>query len=982
MVDALNVVGDIDKIVIIISGDCAFSGSESEYKYVWSIVGNIIKNFKKAFHSTDYIEVLTVPGNHDMDFSKGSLTVDDLNDIYITDTYNKELPQEIDKLANYFNFAKYNKCFIKNSIYDYRIINFGGYKIQFDLINSALFSIKDKEDKGLHYIPSHCIDSFSKPTDTDLSVVVMHHAPEWFCDNTKHLFEEAIMKKSSVAFFGHEHYLDCKESQSSSTNSTLILTGGALCNGCNWLSSSFFAGVLDTNDTTYQNWQFCWDGPKRMYEHKKLEKHTITPKHNQHSFHYTKSFYESFIHDSKRVSGDNYKTRFIFPRLIDEKPKNEITTIEQFKLKLLESKRIIVMGNYNSGRTYFLKFLFDSFIDEKIALYIDVNTINGSKIDKVIKNEFEDTYGEDPELFMRFQQAGKESKMLLLDNIDCIPTKQFKAFIKKIDETFGYYIFSSKQYIEFDIFERIKQEIGNESKIEKYTIAPWYSDKRKQLISIIASAELPDNDTLESITNQLNLSIRSQQTYFNLNPDFITQFVEYYCKNLSQLQNNDSSVFGKVFEANITNQIRKNITKTISVDKIFTILAKIAYCIHISKEYPVSENKISNTIAAYNDVYGDTVSYVDIINIVTRSSIMFKNDESNTYRFTNKSYLPYFIAKEINQKYNDDRDETDIKNILNYSCFGINADILMFLIYITDNRRILDLILNMVKVYTESWKEFNFKNHDIDYLSRTFAFKIKKLEKIDIEKIDKETIEEEKAVSQADVFNTINIYDYSEDESEELVNQFIRAIALLSTISKCLPCFEHNMKKADKEAFVSSIYTLPNKIFYLWAKNTDDNREEIIKFIWHELVSSYDKQEDQKALDEMKNKAVAMLIMDSTSMLLDIYNMAVQFSTKDNTLGYLSEFSYKEDDTYFVQHLMMLSNRNKVADFINEADEILKRNKGKLPSLLVQRVANHALYSMKNLNYQTKARLIQKCFPNTKNPSLLLTTKQKDTPND
>ena len=67
--------------------------------------------------------------------------------------------------------------------------------------------------------------------------------------------------------------------------------------------------------------------------------------------------------------------------------------------------------------------------------------------------------------------------------------------------------------------------------------------------------------------------------------------------------------------------------------------------------------------------------------------------------------------------------------------------------------------------------------------------------------------------------------------------------------------------------------------------------------------------------------------------------------------------------TYYIQHLMMLSNRNKVSDFISEAERIIKKDKGKLPTVLVKFVTNHALYSMKGLTRTNKESILQIVFP-------------------
>lgn len=186
------------------------------------------------------------------------------------------------------------------------------------------------------------------------------------------------------------------------------------------------------------------------------------------------------------------------------------------------------------------------------------------------------------------------------------------------------------------------------------------------------------------------------------------------------------------------------------------------------------------------------------------------------------------------------------------------------------------------------------------------------------------------------------------------------------------------MKREDKEAFVDMIYRLPNKIFYLWAKSVDEDKGLIIEFIKKTISSEYQKQIDEQTKKEIKNKAIELLVVNSASLLLDVYNAAAINAAKENTLGYLSSYNFKSDDSYSLEHLMMLCHQNQVEDFINEAERILKEAKHPLTKGLTQRTANYSLHNMKSLNRSNRARLIEKCFPENSNKNLLLVSNPKD----
>lgn len=977
LVESLTVVGDFDKLIIVISGDCASTGSKAEYKFVKYFVGSLISKLKSKFDVVEHnYEVVVVPGNHDLNCSRSSLSSTELNYIYKENQYDKEMPSEVEKLENFFDFSKYNRCFIDDALFDQKIISYGDFSIQFNLINTALFSLVHDEDKGMHYLPSHIIEKMSEPSDAALTFTVMHHASEWFSDDINHKLTDSILKRSSIVFYGHEHFPNYITHKNLRNQEAVFLCGGSLCNNSDWKDSAFFAGVLDISTYDYSIWRFNLDMTNGIYEHTDLG--TINLPSKNKSFMIKSEFEEEFCLDLKHSSQKDFRKRFVFPRLRDNNDEKEITSFEDLECVLEESKRMIISGSYNSGRTFLLKHLFYELSKSKTVIFIDADSISGSKIDKIVKNAFEEIYGEDDSAYIRFQQLPKDKKVLIFDNVDRIKDTHFKYFFEKVEVIFGYYILGSKQTIELDVFERIKKEIGENKDISRYKLTHWYRDKRKQLIRAVAETELHSGEDIDLITDQLDSAIKSQQMFSSLTPDFITQFVEFYCKNLSQLSGNDSGVFGKVFEGNIITSIQNNLIGKLSVDKVFTLLSRIAYFIHKSQKYPIDEFSIVKVISDYNEEYGDNTSPYDIINIMLRASVMSKNDATNLYQFTNRSYLSLFVAKEINRKFNEDRDDTDIKEVIEFSCYDINADILLFLIYITDNKKILDLILGMAKFYTDGWEEYSLSKSNIDYLNGVVEYNVEELDLEAIRKIDEEIVEEEKTKIQSELLSSVNVYDYPKDSSEEFLNKMFRSISLLTVISRCLPNFEHMMKKDDKQAFVDMIYRLPNKIFFLWAKSVDEDKGLIIEFVKRALSSEYHKQNYKPTETEIKERAIELLVVNSANLLLDIYNAASVNAAKENTLAFLSDYDYKADDSYSLEHLMMLCNRNRVEEFISEAERILKDGKHPLSKGLTQRVANYALHNMRSLNRNSRARLVEKCFPNKANKGLLMLSNPKE----
>lgn len=318
--------------------------------------------------------------------------------------------------------------------------------------------------------------------------------------------------------------------------------------------------------------------------------------------------------------------------------------------------------------------------------------------------------------------------------------------------------------------------------------------------------------------------------------------------------------------------------------------------------------------------------------------------------------MAYFVAREVNSQYNATMDDTDLQKILKCACFGINADILLFISYITDNIRILRLVLNMANELTKDWFEFNFKDKMPAFLQAEHVHEVLPPSPEAKQQEGDAELEEERNC--LDQIQTISIYDYADEDADTMVNQIVRACSLLMVVAKCLPNFEHIMLKPDKDAFVETIYHLPNRIFGLWATETDKNVSEVIQFFKEQSRDYYVRQKAVSDDDILK-----ALQWASVSMLLDLYNLTVYHSAKDNTHSYISAYPYVDNTTHYLEHIMVMERIENGSQFVEEAMDFVKKSEKTLEHVALKRVVCHALVFMNDLDYRAKDRLNDKFFP-------------------
>ena len=325
--------------------------------------------------------------------------------------------------------------------------------------------------------------------------------------------------------------------------------------------------------------------------------------------------------------------------------------------------------------------------------------------------------------------------------------------------------------------------------------------------------------------------------------------------------------------------------------------------------------------------------------------------------------MAFFVAREINNHYINTGDETDLKNILRFACFGINSDILLFISYITDNMKILRLIVQMANCYTSEWVEFDFERMP-GFLKPPRQHEMVAPERDSLNKEQAQQLELEK--KQTNELRTIDIYDYTEDKADEFINQIIRAFSLYALLSKCLPNFEHNLLKEDKDAFVNAIYKMSNKIFLHWANEVDKYMDEIL---------SYFKEQPPEYFFQQKSKSDADIIQalqwSAMSLLLELYNVAVFHSTKENTIRYLNAFDYQSKDTYALENLMIIERQGSDVKFVDTAVKLAGKSKNPIYNTLLARIVHHAIVHMKHLDFSQQQTLTAKFFRNPDSQKLL-----------
>jgi predicted phosphodiesterase len=211
--DLDNLVKSIGSInAILIGGDISYSGKDSEFQ-------NADKWIKKVCKIINCSEenVLTVPGNHDIDRSKICSVVKAIQDTFKQLKSRNEIDEKLKgflasdescsiflkPLNNYLNFAqKFGVVPDHNPLFWEKDFSIDGEILRIRGINSTLIS-NETDDENLSKLFLGSIQTQISREDGVINLILCHHPPEWLIDANE--VDRDLLARTKVHLFGHKH---------------------------------------------------------------------------------------------------------------------------------------------------------------------------------------------------------------------------------------------------------------------------------------------------------------------------------------------------------------------------------------------------------------------------------------------------------------------------------------------------------------------------------------------------------------------------------------------------------------------------------------------------------------------------------------------------------------------------------------------------------------------------------------------------------
>ena len=180
MISAIKANADAEECIIVISGDLAAKGKKTDYQFVKGFIIALLRALNENGYKNRKIHILSVPGNHDIDYTSLDITIKDIIKAYDDGTIEELKSNYIESMKNYFLYATENGCFNEDKIVSKKVLDYNGKKVGFVLLNTAPLSLLggNAEDMGNHYLSESELKKIDDATDADINILVLHHSIE------------------------------------------------------------------------------------------------------------------------------------------------------------------------------------------------------------------------------------------------------------------------------------------------------------------------------------------------------------------------------------------------------------------------------------------------------------------------------------------------------------------------------------------------------------------------------------------------------------------------------------------------------------------------------------------------------------------------------------------------------------------------------------------------------------------------------------
>jgi hypothetical protein len=710
------------RVLVIVSGDIAFSGRSTEYSVALRFFKDLETHLQGLCHSAP-VQFVSVPGNHDCVLPKTEVKlretlVKGVIPAIVDNTQDEAtLDQLLKAQALYRRFRKrLDTHTTSNGLCEIVTIDHQGKKIQLNLYNTAILSQR-VERQGELYLPlKHYESNITLSKEAALSISVFHHSYLWLESNVAVGFRGHIERTSDIALMGHQHYAHDFYKENSTGERVLYMEAPALQDEKYRLTSGFQVLLLDLHAQTEKSVKFRRN--KDLYRPiAETEWRPLTVNRSIRADFRLSDKFDVFLnepgmplhHPLKGVL--RLRDIFLFPdltvRTAGTKPQNRTVRGQDVFSYASKSRRIIFQASGAGGKSSLAKMIFWEFHRRAVVipLLLSGYLITSSSEDNILDLLWK-TFGEEYNKTMldEFRQLSAENRVLIVDDwhkakLNAAGRRLFLDLASKFFERI--FLFTDELYQIHEIVSNPETLLGFDNAsltvfghalrgrlIDKWvTLGREYTSETKQI-----NREIEDKERLLD-------SVMGKNTLPRV-PFIILSLLE--AVEAEKAESPEAGSFGYLYEVLVTTALSKTKGPKAQLERKYNVLARLAYRMYKEGAYFLPLSRIKQIAHEYSESILIAVDIDGMIADLTDAHVLKEVD--GNYSFAYSHLLYYFIARYYRD--NLDRDASlldEIRRMADHVSSDQSSAILMFIVYFArcPSEIIQTLVANADNIYKD-----------------------------------------------------------------------------------------------------------------------------------------------------------------------------------------------------------------------------------------------------------------------------------------
>lgn len=826
-----------DVIVMIYSGDLAWSGESEQYLELYNLLDDLENGLKEAFHETDTIVRVVVPGNHDCNFSNDQSARELLMTKVLSDKSLITKPSLMDNImsvqSEFFEFRDSRLVDISMfqplwSKADSRLgwkqtVETPIGKISLISLNSAWMS-RLHEKQGSLLLPDQ-IDLLNED-EILLQVTVMHHPLTWIEHEQSREWRNRILSMSDILFTGHEHESGSLTLSEEQVGKSEIYEANAFFDHTKKSNSGFSALLVDPAEKTKKHINFHWDGNNYtpLSGGQVIEANqpllSLNYEPNLQRRNRALSFKSDFQEHLESLELDiiyndsisaKLQDLYVWPDAIEfssdsNYEKTKSLQGDKLVVTIQKHQAVFVLGADQSGKSALCKALMLHFRDDGLIPILLSGEKAPHKVDdcrRWVGDAINVQYGN--EFAQEISNRPKQDKIVIIDDYQLLKPHLFKdhSLIPVLLQNASRVIISCHDTAigPLDIGKFALKSDG--AKHGVISLQPMAYSTRSQLITKWLKLKPALDPSSEEYAKQETHLHRLVDAIIGNN--YVQPYPAYILAVLQSVEagqelDMSASTHGHFYEVFIKAAMAKQHSVS-EIDILNTFTGFLAYQAHTQQRLEFGEDFIDEAHKIFEDQTDLTEDLQDMKKALLDARLL--RASRSQFRFSEQYIFYYFIAYHMKSWISEPDVLSEIRKCASAAWHQNNANILLFLAHLSKERAVVEILIENAERFFPDTAQPALDD-DVANLNVT----LHALDLDEDEEISEHIRRREQERASADVIlpdseNHRLTAENDIDENIKLLNEMAAALKILQVLGQVLKSFPATFKPEEKVQIVN-----------------------------------------------------------------------------------------------------------------------------------------------------------------------------------